>query len=156
MRYLRAQRCERAREWASLELDGELSELEFRLLRDHLNGCAGCLRFASETAQLTAVVRAAPLMTHHVRVVVPRARRRVPLRALQFAAAAALLAAVGVAGVVGFAGGSGNGGVGEAMIQVSPAAFETDMTDIKETTAVRRARLIALARPVPSLGHRYT
>jgi hypothetical protein len=54
-------RCERARQLASLRLDGELSELEDALLEQHLEGCASCSAFAGRLAATTEAVRAVPL-----------------------------------------------------------------------------------------------
>jgi ferric-dicitrate binding protein FerR (iron transport regulator) len=54
-------RCERARQWASLRLDGELSELEDALLEQHLEGCSNCSAFAVRLAATTEAVRAVPL-----------------------------------------------------------------------------------------------
>jgi len=54
-------RCERARQWASLRLDGELSELEDALLEQHLEGCSSCSAFAVRLAATTEAVRAVPL-----------------------------------------------------------------------------------------------
>ena len=54
-------RCERARQWASLRVDGELSELEDALLEQHLEGCASCSAFAVRLAATTEAVRAVPL-----------------------------------------------------------------------------------------------
>ena len=56
----RNSRCERARQWASLRIDGELSELEDALLAKHLEGCASCNAFAVRLAATTEAVRAAP------------------------------------------------------------------------------------------------
>ena len=53
-------RCERARQWASLRIDGELSELEDALLEKHLEGCVSCSAFAIRLAATTEAVRAAP------------------------------------------------------------------------------------------------
>jgi hypothetical protein len=53
--------CERARQWASLRIDGELSELEDTLLEKHLEGCANCSAFAVRLAATTEAVRAVPL-----------------------------------------------------------------------------------------------
>jgi hypothetical protein len=53
--------CERARQWASLRVDGELSEIEGALLEKHLEGCAGCSSFAGRLAATAEAVRAAPL-----------------------------------------------------------------------------------------------
>jgi hypothetical protein len=54
-------RCERARQWASLRLDGELSELEESLLEKHLEGCSSCSAFEVGLAATTEAVRAVPL-----------------------------------------------------------------------------------------------
>ena len=40
--------CERAREWASLRLDGELSELERALLDAHTRNCAACAEYVAD------------------------------------------------------------------------------------------------------------
>ena len=53
--------CGRARWWAALAPDDELSELERKRLRAHLAGCGACSRFALEAAALAiAVAKAAP------------------------------------------------------------------------------------------------
>ncbi len=57
----RNSRCDRARQWASLRLDGELSELEGALLEKHLEGCPSCSAFAAGLARTTEAVRAVPL-----------------------------------------------------------------------------------------------
>src|SRR5438445_6430848 len=53
--------CERARLWASLRLDGELSELEGALLDAHLARCAGCRAVADGFSAATTALRSAPL-----------------------------------------------------------------------------------------------
>jgi ferric-dicitrate binding protein FerR (iron transport regulator) len=55
--------CERARQWSSLRLDEELSEVERGLLERHLAVCAECARFAAAVAATTDEVRAALLET---------------------------------------------------------------------------------------------
>jgi Putative zinc-finger len=93
-------RCERARQWASLRLDGELSELEDALLEQHLEGCASCSAFAVGLAATTEAVRAVPLERPEVSY--PRFERpviRLPVgrrvAIVAVAAAAALGAFVG-------------------------------------------------------------
>jgi hypothetical protein len=54
-------RCERARQWASLRIDDERSELEDALLEKHLEGCASCSAFAARLAATAEAVRAVPL-----------------------------------------------------------------------------------------------
>jgi anti-sigma factor RsiW len=69
--------CERARFWASLRLDGELSELEGALLDAHLARCAGCRELAAGFDASTAALRSAPLeRTAPVAVDAPRSQRR--------------------------------------------------------------------------------
>ena len=53
--------CERAREGASLRLDGELSEFEQALLGAHLARCEPCRSFAAELDAVTTRLRHAPL-----------------------------------------------------------------------------------------------
>ncbi|HXK15518.1 MAG TPA: zf-HC2 domain-containing protein, partial [Gaiellaceae bacterium] len=53
--------CERARWWASLRADGELSELESALLDAHLGRCASCRTFARGTEEIAAALRSARL-----------------------------------------------------------------------------------------------
>jgi predicted anti-sigma-YlaC factor YlaD len=55
------QLCSRARFWASLRVDGELSELEGALLDAHLGRCADCRSYADGVAGTTAALRSAPL-----------------------------------------------------------------------------------------------
>jgi len=93
-------RCERARQWASLRLDGELSELEDALLEQHLEGCASCSAFAGRLAATTEAVRAVPLERPEISY--PRLERpviRLPVgrrvAIVAVAAAAALGAFVG-------------------------------------------------------------
>jgi anti-sigma factor RsiW len=75
--------CERTREWASLELDGELSQIERVLLRAHLRRCAECADVVAELRALTRTLRAAPLERPELRVAVP-VRRAPPRRRLAF------------------------------------------------------------------------
>lgn len=55
----RAAPCERARQWSSLRLDGELSQVESGLLDRHLAACAACRRFDAEIATTTFALRGA-------------------------------------------------------------------------------------------------
>jgi len=52
--------CERSRVWAALLPDGELSQLEKRILEVHLARCADCARHAEQIAAIVAVVRDTP------------------------------------------------------------------------------------------------
>src|SRR5690349_17091868 len=91
-------KCDRARQWASLELDGELSSFERALLENHLEGCPSCAQFRAEIGSLTGALRAAPLEPF-AGVVLGRVRRHVRIR-LAPAAAAMAVAAVGLGSVL--------------------------------------------------------
>jgi anti-sigma factor RsiW len=57
-----SQLCARARFWASLRIDGELSELESALLDAHLSRCVECCAIVAGFEDSTRGLRAAPLM----------------------------------------------------------------------------------------------
>jgi predicted anti-sigma-YlaC factor YlaD len=87
------QTCSRAREWASLRLDGELSELESALLEAHLKRCPACASFGVEVEAVALQLRSATLDRLEQPVQLPTRRLASPLRAVQLGAAAALIAA---------------------------------------------------------------
>jgi len=89
------QACDRAREWASLRMDGELSELESALLEAHLKRCPSCASFALEVAAVALELRAASLERLEQPISLPLRRTRTAssLRAVQLGAAAVLVAA---------------------------------------------------------------
>jgi anti-sigma factor RsiW len=92
--------CERARQWASSLLDGELSELEQAMLGRHLGSCAACRGWLAAAETATALLRAAPL-ERPSRSVAPavRADSEVSRRArISAVAAAALVLGAGLAG----------------------------------------------------------
>jgi predicted anti-sigma-YlaC factor YlaD len=84
--------CERARAWASLDLDDDLGEIERVLLDDHLARCSGCAAFVAGMRELTAVVRAAPQEQPRHRPLMLPVRRRPARLATRVAAAAAVVA----------------------------------------------------------------
>ena len=87
--------CERACSWASLAPDGELSELEQRLLDSHLARCGPCDRFARQVAAVAAELRAAALQPLPQPVAIPMWRRgsvTARVRAVGAAAAVAVMA----------------------------------------------------------------
>jgi predicted anti-sigma-YlaC factor YlaD len=89
--------CEYAREQVSLQLDGELSEFEQVALVAHLESCAGCRTYAASVGQVNAQLREAGLEQPDFLVVLPyRSRLRIPVRAAQVAAAAAVAVVVGL------------------------------------------------------------
>lgn len=89
--------CDRIRSYVSLDLDGELSVLERRMLDGHLERCVDCRAFAAETAAFTHTLRAAEVEVPRqaVRVGSRRRRRVASLRIAQGAAAAAVVLVAG-------------------------------------------------------------
>jgi len=91
-----ADACARAREWASLRADGELSLIEAVSLRGHLRMCADCRTFAAGVEQLGRDLRSTPLEVPELQATMPRRRYRsfaalAPLAVASAAAAAMLL-----------------------------------------------------------------
>src|SRR5919201_1521211 len=96
----KGQLCERARQWASLRLDGELSELENALLDAHLGRCEACSRFVREAETIAAALRGVSLERPAASVVVELPRRERPSRFVPAAVAAALVVVAAVVGSV--------------------------------------------------------
>ena len=89
--------CARVREQVSLELDGELSQLEQRMLGSHLERCGVCASYADDVRDLTERIRSAPLQAPRRPVVVVRRARHLTTARLQIGVAAAFaLAALGL------------------------------------------------------------
>ena len=92
--------CDRAREWATAEVDGELSRFELVLLRAHLDACPSCREFHTAVGGITRTLRATPLERLERAIEVTRLRRRLRVRLAPAAAAMALAAVVLGSGVV--------------------------------------------------------
>jgi hypothetical protein len=92
--------CESAREWSSLRLDGELSEVEEALLDKHLESCALCEVFDAGLRASTEAIRAAPVARPSVAFELPVARRR-RLGTARVLALAGVLMAAALGSVVG-------------------------------------------------------
>ena len=100
-RWRRTTPCERAAQWISLDLDGELGRLEQAALARHVRSCDGCRATSAEISGFTTLVREAALVEplRAVVVVTPAwAKRRASgvLRggALVIAVAAAIFASI--------------------------------------------------------------
>jgi predicted anti-sigma-YlaC factor YlaD len=59
-RWWRPNKCERTAQWISLDLDGELSQLEQVALARHLSGCVRCRELSNEVGAFTRMLREAP------------------------------------------------------------------------------------------------
>jgi anti-sigma factor RsiW len=93
--------CERAHEWISLRLDGELSELAQKMLESHLARCTQCREFEAEVVTTTRLIRATPLERPEQDFAVPRGIRfGLPARRLAAVAAGAAVVGLGLAGAL--------------------------------------------------------
>ena len=92
-------RCDRARQWSSLRLDGELSELESVLLDKHLETCGACLSFDRRLHTATTTLRLTPPEPPRTPIELPERPVAFPVRRrLVIAAIAAALALGSVVG----------------------------------------------------------
>jgi predicted anti-sigma-YlaC factor YlaD len=104
---LQPRTCERSREWASLRLDSELSELEQALLEAHLARCESCATYARAIDSATVAMRSARLVRLSEPIALPvRRRHAFSSRAVQAvtATAAAVACAVGLGTIFGSLG----------------------------------------------------
>ena len=92
---IRPRVCERAAQFVSLELDGELSLFERAMLKRHLHRCEPCAAYARDVTGLTGLLRAAPVEQIRLPIAFSLQRRRVS-RVLPRVAATAAVAAVGI------------------------------------------------------------
>jgi hypothetical protein len=134
--------CERARSWASLRVDRELSELESALLDNHLSRCRSCRAFARGIEVVAAALAGARLeRSAPLALVVPG--KRVARAWVQSAAASALVVAAGVAALVGGVAGHG------APAREKPVVMVQSGDSPNELRALRRMTLIDQSHPVP-------
>jgi hypothetical protein len=130
--------CERARMWASLQLDGELSELERALLDAHVARCEPCGIFIREVGAATHGLRAAELTRPAHPITVPS--RRPLVRPLHVSAAAAILAvAVGLGALAASFSSTGS--------RVAPLRASAEMDTVTaENKLIREIRLARIER----------
>ena len=95
IRWRRTTACERATQWISLDLDGELIELERAALARHLERCDGCRAASAEIGGFTSLLREAPL-AELARPVAGDSPGRARLRATRRAAVVAVAATASI------------------------------------------------------------
>jgi anti-sigma factor RsiW len=131
------QRCERIREWISLELDDELSRIERALVERHVAACADCAAFAVRVDAFTSALRAAPLERLDQPIALP-VRRRLQVRSVQVAAAAAV--AVGAVGIASLSSsiqeriGTSISPAADARVDESPSADQMRARQLRQLT----------------------
>ena len=139
--------CDRAREWVSLRLDDEISELEDALLEAHLHRCGACREYEATVRGAVLALRARPLERMNEPIVVA-GRRRPMLRPAAVARVAAVVAAVvGVTTVLSTQAAKGPAAHGSSSI---PVASVPDNQDMKQ---LRKLRVLQLGgRPPRGTG----
>jgi ferric-dicitrate binding protein FerR (iron transport regulator) len=138
-------RCERARHWASLRLDGELSTLEGQLLDRHLRACEECRAFDAGIGVATSLLREAPPeLPRRQASPAPARRSRFQFEARRTALVAAAALALGAL-------------IGSVLHRPTPSlaparAPEVSFLsrDVKQLRALPRVKRAATPTPVPS------
>jgi predicted anti-sigma-YlaC factor YlaD len=151
-RWRRTTACERAAQWISLELDGELSRIEQAALARHLRRCHRCKSTSTEIGMFTSLLRDSPAVEPARAVIVatpPWAKRRA--RAKIRGGVLALVVAIG--GMVSVAVAPHSGGEPPSTIGFSGAVqqrgFARDHAENEPTLFV-----VAENSPPPSLATR--
>jgi Putative zinc-finger len=98
---LENRRCERARQWSSLRLDGELSELEGALLDRHLDACPACASFDERLRSAAIVLRLTHPQPPRVPITLPEPEREVVFPVSRRVVVAAVAAALALGSIVG-------------------------------------------------------
>jgi predicted anti-sigma-YlaC factor YlaD len=144
MRFLPRQSvlCERGREWISLRLDGELSELAQKLLDAHLARCADCRAFEADVAATTRLVRTAPLEPLEQPLLLPHGRR-LALSARRLSAVAASVATVAL-GLTAFLNLPSSGPLAAGPPVHVVASDNSDLQQLKQFRTAALVRPIAL------------
>jgi ferric-dicitrate binding protein FerR (iron transport regulator) len=150
-RWRRTTACERATQWISLELDGELSRLEQAALARHLRRCDRCRSANTDIGRFTSLLRAAPPVepARAVVVVTPpwaRRRTRAKIRGGVFALAVAIAGLLSV-GVLPHSGGEPPSTIGFSGAEQH--VFARDHAENEPTLFV-----VAESTPPPSLAGR--
>jgi anti-sigma factor RsiW len=113
--------CHRVRGQISLELDGELSQLERAMVASHVRRCPACAAFRASATSFTHALRAAPLEQRERPIEVPSLRRKA-LAELRFGGVRVAAAASCIAAVLSLALGGGSGILGSGRLQSDPSA----------------------------------
>jgi predicted anti-sigma-YlaC factor YlaD len=120
--------CDRVRGQVSLRLDGEVSQLESRMVDAHLARCVECREFAAGISDVTEALRSAPL-ERLMRPVAIRRLRHASLSRAQVSMVAAV--AVAVLGALTQLGGSHRDPA-----RVGPTRFESSQQLSREVEQI--------------------
>src|SRR4051794_28134845 len=140
--HVRSHLCERARLWASLRADGELSELEGALLDAHLERCAECRSFAGGVAAVAQGLRHVPLERPAPRAL-PVPRRHSKARLVQLAAATVAIVAAGAAAALTGSGGAPPSAV-KPVAMVAAAESPDRLRELRRPALIQQGRQAAV------------
>jgi hypothetical protein len=121
-------------DWDAAYVLGALSSTERREYEEHVDGCERCAASVAELGMMPGLLRLVPdeegaaYLDRPAIPVVPRARRRLPAKALAVAAAVLLLAGVGTGVLVGVRGGPGPRTVALGSVVASPLHATVSLT----------------------------
>jgi ferric-dicitrate binding protein FerR (iron transport regulator) len=139
--------CERARSWASLRADGELSELESALLDAHVGRCPSCRAFARATEEIADALRAARFERPAPFALAPQQSRHTGLRALQVAAAVAVVVGAGV--VAALTGPSSGPTAAKPVAMVAGADSPDRLRELRRPALIEQGRTIPRNKLLP-------
>jgi predicted anti-sigma-YlaC factor YlaD len=137
--------CDRAREWSSLALDGELSGFEQALLDAHLERCEDCRAFTAGVGDTTALLRDSMPERPSRPIAIPgRARPRTTgvRNVLALAAAASIFVTAGLFGVMHSLGTDSQPLLRQRAVH-QPLQANADLLQQKRA---RRAQLVAVIK----------
>lgn len=133
--------CDDVRSQISLDLDGELSTFERRILDSHLKRCEACRAFQADVSDISTALRAAPLERPSEQIRIPSLRRfHVGVWQVLAPAAVAMIAAVAIVVNVG---GSAQPGTAHLVPSIQPLLTAPN-TDLIELRSERRAQLTSI------------
>jgi anti-sigma factor RsiW len=121
--------CDRVRGQISLDLDGELSQLERAMLASHVRRCPSCAAFQASATSFTHALRTAPLEALERPMEIPSPKRWA-LAEVRFDVVRVAAAAAGIAVVLSLALGGGAGILGSERLQSKtsePSAYLQSM-----------------------------
>jgi predicted anti-sigma-YlaC factor YlaD len=123
--------CDRAREWVSLRLDDEISELEDALLEAHLRRCGACREYEANVRGAVLSLRTRPLERMDQPIVIS-GRHRALLRPASVARVAAVVAAVvGVTTVLSTQAAKGPASHGSNRVPVASVPDDQDLEQLR-------------------------
>lgn len=128
MEAVRPHGCERARQWASQRLDGELSQIEGARLGRHLARCAACAGFALRVEEVAVAVRSLPLERPSYPVTFPAAHgsRCSTTRLMALTACAVVIVAALTSGLIASGQPPGPQIIGNVQLQPDNGRAELD------------------------------